>query len=88
MKDFISFWKYIPEQISPVAFRVSSIQVHYYGLMYLLAFLTVYLLVLYRLKTENTGFKKEAISNYFTWLILAVIIGGRLGFVLWFILLP
>ncbi len=84
MKEFISWWSHIPEQISPIAFRIGAIQVHYYGLMYLLAFLTVYLLVLYRLKTENIGFKKEVIANYFTWLILAVLIGGRLGYVLFY----
>ncbi len=84
MSEFISFWKHIPEHISPVAFGVGPIQVHYYGLMYLLAFLTVYLLILYRLKTENIGFKKEVIADYFTWLILAVIIGGRSGYVLFY----
>ena len=84
MKEFISFWKHIPEHISPVAFRLGSIQVHYYGLMYLLAFLTVYLLVLYRLKNEDTGLKKESIDNYFYWLIIALLIGGRIGYVLFY----
>lgn len=84
INEFSIFWKHIPEQISPVAFRMGFLQVHYYGLMYLLAFLIVYLLVSYRLKNENIGFKKEVISDYFTWLILAVIIGGRLGYVLFY----
>ncbi|MFA6357995.1 MAG: prolipoprotein diacylglyceryl transferase family protein, partial [Candidatus Omnitrophota bacterium] len=77
MKDFLSWWNHIPEHINPIAFKVGFIQVHYYGLMYLAAFLIVYLLVLYRLKTENTGFKKETIDNYFFWLIAAVLVGGR-----------
>ncbi|MFA6357933.1 MAG: prolipoprotein diacylglyceryl transferase, partial [Candidatus Omnitrophota bacterium] len=47
-------------------------------------FLIVYLLVLYRLKTENTGFKKETIDNYFFWLIAAVLVGGRSGYVLFY----
>ncbi len=84
MKEFISWWSHIPEHINPIFLKVGIIQVHYYGLMYLLAFLTVYLLVLYRLKTENIGFKKEVIASYFTWLILAVLIGGRLGYVLFY----
>ncbi len=75
MKELISWWSHIPEHINPIFLKIGIIQVHYYGLMYLLAFLTVYLLVLYRLKAENIGLKKEAISNYFTWLILAVLIG-------------
>ena len=84
MKELISWWSHIPEHINPIFLKIGIIQVHYYGLMYLLAFLTVYLLVLYRLKAENIGLKKEAISNYFTWLILAVLIGGRLGYVLFY----
>jgi phosphatidylglycerol---prolipoprotein diacylglyceryl transferase len=84
MKEFLSWWQHLPEQISPVVFKIGPLQVHYYGLMYLLAFLTVYLLVLYRLKNEKIGFKKEVIENYFTWLILAVLIGGRLGYVLFY----
>jgi len=84
MKELISWWSHVPEHINPILLKIGIIQVHYYGLMYLLAFLTVYLLVLYRLKTENIRFKKEIIANYFTWLILAVIIGGRLGYVLFY----
>jgi len=84
MKEFISFWRHIPEHISPVAFRLGAIQVHYYGIMYLLAFLTVYLLILYRLKSEDTRFKKEAIGNYFYWLVIALLIGGRIGYVLFY----
>ncbi len=84
MKEFISFWKYIPEHINPIAFGIGSIQVHYYGLMYLLAFFAVYLLVLHRLKTEKIGFKKEIIDNYFLWLIISLLIGGRIGYVLFY----
>jgi phosphatidylglycerol:prolipoprotein diacylglycerol transferase len=84
MKEFIGWWSHLSEHISPVAFRIGSIQVHYYGLMYFLAFLTVYLLVLYRLKNEDTGFKKESIDNYFLWVIIALLIGGRIGYVLFY----
>jgi len=84
MKEMISWWSNLPEHISPLAFKIGPLEVHYYGLMYLLAFLTVYLLVLYRIRKENPGFKKETIDNYFTWLILAVLIGGRLGYILFY----
>lgn len=84
MTELISWWSHIPEHLNPVFLKIGIIQVHYYGLMYLLAFFTVYLLVLYRLKKDNIGFKKEVISDYFSWLILAVIIGGRLGYVLFY----
>ncbi|PIP19380.1 MAG: prolipoprotein diacylglyceryl transferase [Candidatus Omnitrophica bacterium CG08_land_8_20_14_0_20_41_16] len=84
MSEFINWWNHFPEHISPVAFRIGPVQAHYYGLMYLVAFLTVYLLVLSRLKKENTGFSKEVIDNYFLWAILAVLIGGRVGYALFY----
>jgi len=84
MKEFLSFWNHIPGHISPVAFRIGSIQVHYYGLMYLLSFLIVYLLVLYRVKNDDIRFKKETIDNYFYWVIIALLIGGRIGYVLFY----
>lgn len=84
MKEFISWWSHIPEHLSPIAFRIGPVQVHYYGLMYLVAFATVYLLILKRIRTENTGFSKEAIGNYFPLVILFVLMGGRLGYVLFY----
>jgi len=84
MRESFIWWQRLPEQINPVFFKIGFLEVHYYGLMYLFGFLTVYLLVLYRLKTEKTGFRKEIIENYFFWLVLAVIAGGRLGYVLFY----
>ncbi|MGA2774910.1 MAG: prolipoprotein diacylglyceryl transferase [Candidatus Omnitrophota bacterium] len=84
MKEFISLWKHIPEHISPIALRIGPVQVHYYGLMYLLAFLTVYLFVLYRLKNEKIEFKKESIDTYFLWITIALLTGGRIGYVLFY----
>jgi len=84
MKEFISWWSHLSEHISPVVFRMGSIEVHYYGLMYLVVFAICYLFILNRIKKENTGFSKAVIDNYFTWLILAVLIGGRLGYVLFY----
>jgi len=84
MKEFISWWQYFPGYLNPVAFKIGVIQVRYYGLMYLAAFLTVYLLVLYRLNKEKTGFSKEVIDDYFLWVICALLIGGRLGYVLFY----
>jgi phosphatidylglycerol:prolipoprotein diacylglycerol transferase len=84
MKEFISWWNYLPEHISPIAFRIGPVQVHYYGLMYLAAFAICYLLILNRIKNENTEFSKAVIDDYFPWLVLAILIGGRLGYALFY----
>jgi len=84
MKDFISHWNNLPEHINPVFLSMGHLQLRYYGLMYLVAFTITYFLVLSRIRKENIAFKKEVIDNYFIWAILSVLIGGRLGYALFY----
>ncbi len=81
MRDF---WQHLPEHISPTIFTIGQFQLRYYGLMYLIAFLIVYFLVLYRLKTEDFDYEKGIIQDCFVWLILGLMIGARLGYVLFY----
>ncbi len=82
--QFIQFWQHIPEHIKPYIFKIGQFELRYYGLMYIAAFLTVYLLSLYRLKTEKFSYSKITIENYFTWAILGLILGARFGYVLFY----
>ena len=84
IKELIIYWNNLPEHISPVLLSIGHFQLRYYGLMYLVAFTITYLLVLSRIKNENFAFKKEVIDNYFIWAILSVLIGGRLGYALFY----
>ena len=84
MNEFINWWNHIPECINPVAFKIGFIQVHYYGLMYLAAFATVYALIVCRLKKEKIRLSRQLIDNFFFWAIGALLIGGRLGYVLFY----
>jgi phosphatidylglycerol:prolipoprotein diacylglycerol transferase len=52
--------------------------------MYLVAFLLTYLLVMYRLKHEEYVYPKDMIQDYFVWAILGLLIGARLGYVLFY----
>lgn len=79
-----SSWARIPEYIDPVALSVGPVQIRWYGLMYVFAFLTVYYLVLYRIRKEKLSYSDETISDFFTWGILGVLLGGRLGYVLFY----
>ncbi|MBF0484579.1 MAG: prolipoprotein diacylglyceryl transferase [Candidatus Omnitrophica bacterium] len=80
----MSLYQHIPYYINPVAFSLGAMEVRWYGVMYLVAFLIVYILVSYRLKTEAFEFKKTHIEDFFTWAILGVLVGGRLGYVLFY----
>jgi phosphatidylglycerol:prolipoprotein diacylglycerol transferase len=77
-------WQHLPEHISPTIFTIGPFQLRYYGLMYLVAFSIVYILVLYRLKTEDFRYEKTLIQDCFVWLILGLMIGARIGYVLFY----
>ncbi len=79
-----SWWAHIPEHLNPDLLRFGSFQIRYYGLMYLLAFATVYLLVTYRIRHEHLEITEDLIQTYFIWAILGVLIGGRLGYVIFY----
>lgn len=80
----MSWWQHIPEHINPNIIEIGTFQLRYYGLMYVVAFAIVYLLALYRIKNEDFKIPKETLQNYFIWAILGVIVGGRLGYVLFY----
>jgi len=80
----MSWWNHIPEHINPNIVEIGSFQIRYYGLMYLVAFAITYLLILYRLKNERYEYPKNIIQTFFLYAISGVMIGGRLGYVLFY----
>ncbi len=85
MENFLIWWQHLPEKMSPVVFEIGWFKLQYYGLMYIFAFATVYGLVQYRLKNEKrfnvTG---DQVKDLAVNMILGVIIGGRLGYVIFY----
>lgn len=70
--------------IDPVVVRLGPLQVHWYGLMYVLGFAATYLLVNYQLKRAGFESLKPWIENLNMGLIISVVVGGRLGYVLFY----
>lgn len=85
MSDFWLWWQHIPEHLDPVIFSIGSFKLQYYGLMYIVAFGLTYGLVAYRLKREDRfQVNKEQVQALMTYMMLGVIVGGRLGYVLFY----
>lgn len=75
----------IHPKINPVAFEIGPLAVHWYGLMYLAGFAAFLLLGRYRVKKGLLpGWKVDEIDDLLFYGILGVIIGGRLGYVLFY----
>ncbi len=80
----VSIWSHIPEHINPIAFSIGPLEIRWYGLMYVVTFLIVYFLLLYRIKRENFEYTKKIITDFISWAIFGVLIGGRLGYILFY----
>ncbi len=71
-------------RIDPVIFRLGPLAVRWYGLMYVLGFLAVHLLVGYqsrKYKLEKLAKNYEDLDFY---LILSLILGARIGYILFY----
>jgi phosphatidylglycerol:prolipoprotein diacylglycerol transferase len=84
MENWLYLWQHLPEHIKPDIFAIGSLHIRYYSMMYLVAFLVTYLLVSYRIKHEDYGYTVETIQDYFVWAITGLIVGARLGYVLFY----
>ncbi|MCP4757512.1 MAG: prolipoprotein diacylglyceryl transferase, partial [Proteobacteria bacterium] len=78
------WWNHLPEHIDPVMAQIGPFSLRYYGLMYVVAFVLGYLLILHRLKHEEHEYTKETVQNYATWVFLGVLIGARFGYVFFY----
>lgn len=70
--------------IDPVAISLGPVQVHWYGLMYLLGFLIAWLLAQFRRKHYHLNWTSEQINDVIFYAALGVIIGGRVGYLLFY----
>lgn len=84
MGSFISWWQTLPYSIDPTIIKVGSFQVKYYGLMYIVAFSLTFYLLNKRLKNKEFDLSREVLENYFFQVIIFILIGGRLGYVLFY----
>jgi len=82
--SIIDWWQHIPYNISPYIVEIGSVRVGYYGLMYVVAFLVVYLLSLYRIKKGETKFTANEVENFLILGALGMIVCARLGYVLFY----
>lgn len=85
MNSFWQWWQNWPTHLDPVIFQIGGFRLQYYGLMYLVAFGLTYALATHRIKREK-GWEidREALQGLLTAMIIGLIIGGRLGYVIFY----
>ena len=80
--DFTSMLTY-PE-IDPIIFSIGPLAIRWYGLMYVIGFVAVWLLAARRAKESWSPIKPEKVDDLIFFAILGVILGGRIGYALFY----
>jgi phosphatidylglycerol:prolipoprotein diacylglycerol transferase len=70
--------------IDPVAISLGPLKIHWYGIMYLTGFVAGWWLGVVRARRPGSGWKSTEIGDILFYIALGVIIGGRLGYVLFY----
>lgn len=71
-------------QFDPVALHLGPLAVHWYGLMYLVGFLGGLWLGKWRARQPRSGWQEAEVDDLLFYAALGVILGGRLGYVLFY----
>ena len=71
-------------EINPVALELGPLKIHWYGLMYLIGIGGAWLLASRRLERFDPNWTRETLSDLVFWVAMGVILGGRLGYVLFY----
>ncbi len=77
----------IHPQFNPIALQLGPLAVHWYGLMYLVAFLSANVLGRWRAclpQYKAQGWTAHDMDDLLLYIVLGIILGGRLGYVLFY----
>jgi phosphatidylglycerol---prolipoprotein diacylglyceryl transferase len=84
MNDFLLWWQHLPSLMNPVIVMIGNFPVRWYGMMYIIAFAVVYVISLYRLKSEKLPFERSYVGDALTWAMVGVVLGGRIGYIIFY----
>lgn len=70
--------------INPTALKIGMIKIQWYGIMYLIGFIAAWILGNYRAKRIKGLWNESQISDLIFYAMIGVLLGGRLGYVLFY----
>lgn len=81
----MTWWQHLPEALDPIALTVGFFSVSWYALFFLGGWATALLFCLWRgRKGEMVGYSQETILDLFILIFFGALIGGRIGYVLFY----
>ncbi|MGE5894526.1 MAG: prolipoprotein diacylglyceryl transferase [bacterium] len=70
--------------IKPYLVKIGPFEIRWYGLMYLIGFVSSYYLVKGEVRKKNLAVSKEQLENLYFHIIVGLIVGARLGYVIFY----
>ena len=77
-------WNNIYSHFDPIAFKISTIAVHWYGLMHVIAFLIALFFAKWIAKKDKYPLLNPILDSYFLWVEVGVVLGARLGYIIFY----
>ncbi|HEX4050001.1 MAG TPA: prolipoprotein diacylglyceryl transferase [Steroidobacteraceae bacterium] len=71
-------------RINPIAVKLGPLSVHWYGIMYLVGFAAAWWLARRRAAQPNSSWRAVDVDDFLFFAMLGVILGGRIGYVLFY----
>jgi phosphatidylglycerol:prolipoprotein diacylglycerol transferase len=70
--------------IDPIAISLGPIQIHWYGIMYLIGFASAWFMARKRAAIDHSSWNNEQVSDLIFYGAMGVVIGGRVGYMLFY----
>jgi phosphatidylglycerol:prolipoprotein diacylglycerol transferase len=70
--------------ISPTIVKFGAIEIRWYGFMYVLGFIIAYFIIKSEVARKKLNYTVDDISDFIFYLVVGVLLGGRLGYVLFY----
>lgn len=71
-------------EINPVIIQIGPLAIRWYGVMYLAGFAAGYFIIRHLARWRRIDLSKDALSDLMFYAVLGVVLGGRLGYVLFY----
>jgi len=70
--------------IDPVILRLGPLELRWYGLMYVIGFILAYLIIRKESVRKKLNFSEDDVYDFVFYLVMGVILGGRIGYILFY----
>lgn len=73
---------FVRPDFDPIALSIGPLDIHWYGLMYLLSFVVGWGMAVVRTRQSHIHWHRDEVGDFLFYVVLGVVLGGRLGYCL------